>query len=134
MKHCNKCNVDKTINQFSKHSTTEDGYTTICKECYKNFYAPVRKESLALDKAKKKYAAKKKLEASPPPDLDLSLHTASVKAADELAKLNSSNDLSGHDITKMKSLIDILLTIRKHARPVTKKEKEKPISTDELFE
>jgi hypothetical protein len=34
-KTCNKCNTEKTINNFSKHSSTKDKLDNRCKECVK---------------------------------------------------------------------------------------------------
>jgi hypothetical protein len=42
MKKCNKCNVEKPLNEFSKCKTCKDGLQYSCKEC-KNSY---RKENL----------------------------------------------------------------------------------------
>lgn len=33
MKKCNKCNVEKEVEEFSKDKTKKDGYSTICKKC-----------------------------------------------------------------------------------------------------
>jgi len=35
-KTCNKCNIEKTIENFSKHSGTKDKHDNRCKECVKN--------------------------------------------------------------------------------------------------
>lgn len=37
MKICNKCNKEKLISEFYKHSSTKDGYNTICKDCMKAY-------------------------------------------------------------------------------------------------
>jgi len=33
MKHCNKCNCDKEINEFGKDKTHRDGHASVCLEC-----------------------------------------------------------------------------------------------------
>lgn len=35
IKKCRKCNIEKQIDNFSKHKTTSDGYDNRCKECVK---------------------------------------------------------------------------------------------------
>lgn len=136
MKHCNKCNTDKPLEAFNKNRNNPDGRNYVCRECYKSYAGPLREKKLTA-KAAKRARAKKRLENAPPPDVDAALHKCAVRAADELAILNvaGSGTLSGNDVSKMRSLIDILLVIRKNARPV-KKEKEEKVepANDELFE
>lgn len=134
MKHCNKCNTDKPLEAFSKNRNNVDGRGNVCKECFKSYAGPLREKKDAA-KAMKRSRAKKRLESLPAPDVDAALHKCAVRAADELAILNvaGSGTLSGNDVSKMKSLIDILLVIRKNARPKKPKEEVKPESNDELF-
>ena len=36
-KHCTKCNVTKSIENFSKHKSTTDGFRNQCKDCIKQY-------------------------------------------------------------------------------------------------
>jgi len=69
MKICNKCNIEKSINNFYK-SSKGDGYRNICKECYKIYhnkeknkiYKILNKEKIKIQKKeynKKRYLDKK---------------------------------------------------------------------------
>ena len=46
MKHCNPCNTNKSLSEFSKSKTTKDGLQTRCKDCNKQ-YRQDNKESIA---------------------------------------------------------------------------------------
>ena len=48
MKHCNRCNTSKPLNEFSKSKAAKDGLQTKCKECVKPYnkqYKQDNKES-----------------------------------------------------------------------------------------
>jgi len=51
MKNCNKCKIDKDINEFSKSSVSKDGYKSICKSCV----SIKEKERISTPEYKKKY-------------------------------------------------------------------------------
>jgi len=36
-KHCNKCNQDKPVDQFTKNSRMEDGLNNFCKACTREY-------------------------------------------------------------------------------------------------
>ena len=38
MKHCTKCGVEKSLEEFSKQKTGKDGRRASCKACYKAYY------------------------------------------------------------------------------------------------
>ena len=37
MKHCNRCNTSKPLNEFSKYKAAKDGLQAKCKECVKQY-------------------------------------------------------------------------------------------------
>lgn len=50
MKRCNKCGVDKPLDQYSKNKNHQDGHQHFCKECFK-VYREANKKALAAQKA-----------------------------------------------------------------------------------
>jgi 5-methylcytosine-specific restriction endonuclease McrA len=38
MKHCNKCKIEKSLEEFPKRSRTKDGLHTQCKECQSSYH------------------------------------------------------------------------------------------------
>ena len=38
MKKCNKCNVEKSLNEFNKNKNKKDGYSIVCKQCMSQYY------------------------------------------------------------------------------------------------
>ncbi len=135
MKHCNKCNTDKPLEAFSLDKRNDDGRNYVCKECFKNYYDADAKSKKAYQKQQRLYKEKKRLEKAPPPDVDKALHTTSVKMAEELDKITSHLDLGANEVGRVKAIIDILLTIRKNARPKKPKEEKSPSKQmDDLFE
>ena len=35
-KNCNKCNLEKSIDEYYKNKSNKSGYQNICKKCHKN--------------------------------------------------------------------------------------------------
>ena len=58
-KKCNKCSVDKNIDNFHKDKKTYDGYYSVCKECRKIESKIYYKNNLI--KEKKRHKRKKML-------------------------------------------------------------------------
>lgn len=55
LKHCSKCNVDKPIKDYAKHSTGKYGVASICKPCrnkYKQAWYKANKHRCAIVNAK----------------------------------------------------------------------------------
>jgi hypothetical protein len=55
VKHCSKCNVDKSVSEYAKHGTGKYGVASICKECrniYKRAWYKANKYKCALVNAK----------------------------------------------------------------------------------
>lgn len=56
MKQCTKCKIEKSLEDFSRNKTRKDGRSTICKVCWKEYYAsyyknnPKEKERLARNR------------------------------------------------------------------------------------
>ena len=50
MKTCKKCNIEKTIDNFSKHSGTKDKLDNRCKECVKKVQTDKNKEKCPTEK------------------------------------------------------------------------------------
>lgn len=132
MKHCNKCNTDKPLESFAKSKYNPDGLNYVCKDCFKKTYSAEAKQKEAKKKATKKAQTKRRLEKAPPPEIDVILHAASVRAANELNSISAHKELNTAEVGRMKSLIDILLLIRKNARP-RKNDNEEQINTEDLF-
>lgn len=44
IKKCRKCNIEKSIDNFSKHKTTSDGYDNRCKDCVKEIKTKIKKK------------------------------------------------------------------------------------------
>ena len=38
MKKCNKCNVEKSLDHYTKRKSSKDGYNIHCKECMGQYY------------------------------------------------------------------------------------------------
>ena len=38
MKSCNKCNIEKSLDQYAKRKGSKDGYNVICKQCANQYY------------------------------------------------------------------------------------------------
>ena len=59
IKKCHKCNIDKSIEFFSKHKTTSDGYDNRCKDCVKEMKKKIKEkikhEQDENDVTKRKY-------------------------------------------------------------------------------
>ena len=43
-KKCHKCNIVKSIENFSKHKTTADGYDNRCRDCVKILRDSIKKK------------------------------------------------------------------------------------------
>ena len=44
IKKCRKCNIDKSLDNFSKHKDTADGYDNRCKDCVKQMKSKLNKK------------------------------------------------------------------------------------------
>ena len=59
MKKCSKCNVEKSLEQFTKYSRSKDGRSSKCKQCAKEYRNSTKGKEL-ITKYNKNYRKTKK--------------------------------------------------------------------------
>ena len=72
MKTCNRCGQSKPLDQFSKHLSRKDGYSTICRECNSSkcheFWVHKKQDANFLLKNRERRSASRLLRPDAPRD------------------------------------------------------------------